>query len=153
MEVWVFLTGSAVAGHGFWVSGLFGFRALPVTTQHHHRNIGQKSTHGGSSTGGSLNGRISSGSPSLFHLCQTRWNSGPGSTGVDPPENRSPSPNLPQSLGVSLPISQSHLSLSFSPISALSPSMSLSVSCKPEEETKNRRRTKMKEEGRVGCRF
>jgi hypothetical protein len=52
---------------------------------------------------------------------------GNGLADVDPPENQSPSPNLPQFLGISLPISRSlsnliSLNLSIS-LSLISPSM------------------------------
>jgi hypothetical protein len=89
-----------------------------------------------------------------------RVSSGCGLTGVDPPDNRSPSPDLPQSLGISLLISAS-LPLSFpSLLSTLSLSLvSLSLSrldyARVEEQKRRKRKKKEEEnnkeqEGRTG---
>jgi hypothetical protein len=119
-------------------------------------------------TRGSFNGRISSGSPSLFRLCQTHRKSGSNPIGVDPPENRatwvdgSPVLSSPVDLSLSpdllLPLSR-HLSpcftlslslesLSLSASLSLSPSVSRSLSVSPYTRVRRKKEEELKEAGR-----
>jgi len=101
------------------------------------RRTRRKTVPGESATVASPEGPWTVGSPPALPICFVSVRPA-GNRVLVPPENRSPSPDLPQSLGISLPISHSHLSVSLSRSISLSLiSQSLCLTRTEERRTRN----------------